>query len=119
MQSLARASPVGQDGLIGCRAMERGRVLVPPGSALEFGPLFAPNARALNKVRTVASAAAPQLVSHFWMITPSWRISRRERTGPCCAKAVARNNTEIATMEPERAAPSRPAVLTSWLMPQV
>src|SRR6187455_2933567 len=41
MQWLARAAPVGQDGLIGCRATERGRVLVPPASALAFGPPFA------------------------------------------------------------------------------
>ena len=36
-----RAAPVGRDALIGCRAAERGWVLVPPASALAFGPRFA------------------------------------------------------------------------------
>src|SRR5262245_46556190 len=34
-----------------------------------------------EKVSTVASAAAAQLVSHFCTMTPSWRSSNNERTG--------------------------------------
>jgi hypothetical protein len=36
----------------------------------------------------VASAAAPQLRSHFWTTTPSLRISAIERTGPRGASAA-------------------------------
>src|SRR6188768_461768 len=97
MQWLARASPVGQDGLIGCRATERGRVLVPPGSALAFGPLFAPNARALKATKRLRQRKSKSsvLTRRSWgaasLTLPACRRKRASiagiETGSCAAPA--------------------------------